>query len=260
MENAKHLVLVHGLCLGAWSWYKLIPLLKSSGHRVTALDLGASGINPKQLNEVSSMSDYVQPLMELMASLPEEEKVILVGHSYGGFGISLAMEKFPKKISASIFVTAFMPNSVSPPAILVEEFFKRNSMEALMDFQFWFDQGTENPPTSAFFGPQYRAANLYPNCKTEDLELAGTLMRPSGLFLADLAKQNLLTEENFGSLDRFFIVSDEDKLLNEDLQRWFIEKSPPKEVKVIEGADHLVPLSKPKELCLYLLEIADKYN
>ncbi|GLT66220.1 hypothetical protein SLA2020_385990 [Shorea laevis] len=219
MEIAKRFVLVHGLCHGAWSWYKTIPLLKSSGHRVTALDLSASGINPKQLNEVSSMSDYVQPLMERMASLPEEEKVILVGHSYGGLGISLAMEKFPKKISAAVFVTALMPNSVSPPATQVQELLKWNPVQTLMDSQLWFDQGTENPPTSLFLGAKYRATNLYQNCKAEDLELAGILMRPSGLFLPDLAKQSLLTEEKFGSVDRVFIICDEDKVSNEELQR-----------------------------------------
>ncbi|EXB63678.1 hypothetical protein L484_027021 [Morus notabilis] len=36
---AKHFVLVHGSCHGGWSWYKLVPLLKSAGHAVTALDL-----------------------------------------------------------------------------------------------------------------------------------------------------------------------------------------------------------------------------
>ncbi|GLT49958.1 hypothetical protein SLA2020_234790 [Shorea laevis] len=35
MEGAKqsHFILVHGVCHGAWSWYKLKPLLESAGHR-----------------------------------------------------------------------------------------------------------------------------------------------------------------------------------------------------------------------------------
>ena len=128
MGTSKHFVLVHGVCLGAWCWYKLVALLKLAGHRVTALDLGASGISPKQLNEIASFSDYLQPLMEFMASLPHGEKVVLVGHSYGGLGISLAMEKFPEKISVAIFVTALMPHQKSPPGALLQEVINQNKL------------------------------------------------------------------------------------------------------------------------------------
>ncbi|KAF2295148.1 hypothetical protein GH714_031702 [Hevea brasiliensis] len=77
METKKHFILVHGSCHGAWCWYKAVPLLKLAGHNVTALDLGSCGVNPKQLDEVSSIYDYVQPLMEVMASLPPDEKIFL---------------------------------------------------------------------------------------------------------------------------------------------------------------------------------------
>ncbi|KAK9036309.1 hypothetical protein V6N11_078315 [Hibiscus sabdariffa] len=116
-----HFVLVHGMCHGAWCWYKVVPLLKSAGHHVTPLDLGAAGISPKQISELDSISDYVQPLMEFMASSPEHEKAILVGHSYGGVIISLAMESFPTKVLAAVYLTAFMPNHHSPLATGVAE-------------------------------------------------------------------------------------------------------------------------------------------
>ena len=120
-EKKNHFVLVHGLCHGAWCWYKLVPLLKSLGHRVTALDLSGSGDDPKRVDQITSFSDYIKPLMEFMESLPQHEKVVLVGHSYGGMGISLAMECFPEKILLAIYVTAFVPNTESPPATLVQE-------------------------------------------------------------------------------------------------------------------------------------------
>ena len=69
-ERKGHFVLVHGACHGAWCWNKVGTLLRSMGHRVTAMDMAASGIHPKQLKEVRSMMDYVQPLMEFMESLP----------------------------------------------------------------------------------------------------------------------------------------------------------------------------------------------
>lgn len=257
--DSKHFVLVHGICHGAWCWFKLATLLKSAGHRVTALDLGSGGINSKRLDEVDSISDWLQPLMDFMASLPQEEQIILVGHSYGGIAISLAMESFPEKISVAVYVSAFMPNLVFPPATLVQEFFERTPKESLLDFHFSFDQGPENPPTWASLGPNYLAANLYQKCQVQDLELAKMLVKPSNSYLQDLAAESLLTEENFGSVSRVFILSEKDEMLKPDLQQWMIENGPPKEVKSLAGADHMAMLSKPNELSLCLQEIAEKY-
>lgn len=58
----KHFVLIHGAGHGAWSWYKLVVQLRSSGHNVTA-----SGIDPKQVKDIPSSSDYFRPLMDFMA-------------------------------------------------------------------------------------------------------------------------------------------------------------------------------------------------
>ncbi|XP_042974765.1 esterase PIR7B-like isoform X2 [Carya illinoinensis] len=121
-SEMKHFVLVHGACHGAWCWYKVASLLKSSGHKVTVLDLAASGIHPKQVHEVKSFSEYIEPLMEFMASPPlMEEKVVLVGHSYGGICISAAMEKFPERISVAVYATAFMPSPDLRESLLQED-------------------------------------------------------------------------------------------------------------------------------------------
>ncbi|RYR34594.1 hypothetical protein Ahy_A10g049549 [Arachis hypogaea] len=110
-KNRKHhFVLVHGSCHGAWSWYKVITLLKSWGHNVTALDLAASGVNQKQALELKSISEYFEPLTKFMASsVGESQRVVLVGHSLGGLAISHAMEHFPHKISVAVFAAALMP-------------------------------------------------------------------------------------------------------------------------------------------------------
>lgn len=93
----------------------------------------------------------------------------------------------------------------------------------------------------------------------QDISLATMLVRPSGLFPEDLSNEAMLSKANFGSVNRVYIVCKEDQQFTEDFQRRIIENSPPKEVKEIEGADHTVMLSKPQELFLCLLEIAEKY-
>jgi len=120
-NDSNHYVLVHGVCHGAWSWYKLKPLLESAGHKVTVLDLAASGINMQNIDDVNTFSQYTQPLLQLLATIPPNQKVILVGHSLGGLNIALAMEQFPEKVAVGIFVTAFVPDTEHNPSYVLEK-------------------------------------------------------------------------------------------------------------------------------------------
>lgn len=92
----------------------------------------------------------------------------------------------------------------------------------------------------------------------QDMELAKILVRPSSLFLKDLKKECLLTERKFGSVKRVFVMCEEDKVMNEEFQRWMIENNPSVvDVISIKDAGHMVMLSKPKELCQCLLQVSD---
>ena len=120
-DEQKHFVLVHGACHGAWCWFKLKPLLEAMGHRVSTFDLLASGTNTKVIQQVHTLYDYIMPLLEFMATLLLEEKVVLVGHSFGGMSISLAMEKFPEKISLAVFLSATMPDYVHKQSYVLDK-------------------------------------------------------------------------------------------------------------------------------------------
>ena len=117
----KHFVLVHGACHGAWCWYKLKPQLESAGHRVTALDLAASGINMKAIQDVHTLYEYTEPLLEFLASLPPNEKVVLVGHSLGGLNLALAMDKYPERVAVGVFLAAFMPDTRHKPSYVLDQ-------------------------------------------------------------------------------------------------------------------------------------------
>ncbi|XP_010921789.2 esterase PIR7B isoform X2 [Elaeis guineensis] len=233
-ERKKHFILVHGMCHGAWCWYKLATLLRSAGQRVTALDLAASGVHPKCLNELRSFSDYYAPLMEAMASIPSGERVVLVGHSYGGYGIALAAEKFPEKVSVAVFVSAAMP-SISAPLSTMDQ---------------------EPRPSDMFYF--YRSRPQLHEGKVVSVMPTG--VRPGIWLQDDPTSGDMVTKENYGSVSRVFISCKEDLCLEEDFQHWMIAESPGVEVKEIEAADHMVMLSKPKELCNLLLEIANNYK
>ncbi|POO02713.1 Methyl esterase [Trema orientale] len=256
-----HFVLVHGAGHGAWCWYKVATLLEYTGHNVTTLDLTASGINPTPVRQINgSVVDYAKPLMDFMASLPATSaKVVLVGHSLGGLSISLAMESFPHKISAAVFVTAYMPGPNLSYLTVSDEVTR--GRDTFLDSQYIYDDGPNNPPTALSFGPIFLASRLYQLSPPEDLVLALSLVRPFPLFNNQelVIKQLRLTKERYGSVRRVFIVCDQDYAIRESVQRWMIERNPPHEVKVINGTDHMVMFTKPLKLFSYLGEIAEKY-
>ncbi|KAJ4827276.1 hypothetical protein Tsubulata_031184 [Turnera subulata] len=235
-KQKHHFVLVHGACHGAWCWYKVATLLKSGGHRVTALDQGACGVNPKQVQDLHSFSDYMEPLMAFLMSLKPEESVILVGHSMGGLSVAISMEKFPQKISAAVFVAAFMPGPDLSYSTARAEYDRR--IDSYMDSTFVLGSGPGKPPTAILFGPDFMATTLYQLSPAEDLELAMSLVRPFPFFRdASLLEENgaLFTKEKYGSVARAYIVCDQDKILEEDLQKWMIENNRPDDVKPLMG-------------------------
>ncbi|XP_047964148.1 salicylic acid-binding protein 2-like [Salvia hispanica] len=252
-KPSVHIVLVHGACHGAWCWYKLKPLLEAAGHRVTALDLAASGIDRRSLEEVRSLAEYSQPLLELMAALPAAEKVVLVGHSLGGMNISLAMEMYPHKIAVAVFIAAYLPGSTPQLSDITQG-------EGWLDTQYLPYGSNENPLTSMLFGPNMLSSKLYNLSSREDLELAKMLVRPSSLFHEDLSKIGaLVTKEGYGSVKMAYVVCTEDKIIPESCQRSQIETNGVDEVKVIQNADHMPMISQPQHLCQSLLEIANTY-
>ncbi|KAK4793616.1 hypothetical protein SAY86_024051 [Trapa natans] len=62
INRPQHFVLVHG----AWSWYKVKPRLEVRGHRVAVLDLTASGVSPRAIEEVFTFREYSQPLLDFL--------------------------------------------------------------------------------------------------------------------------------------------------------------------------------------------------
>ncbi|CAK9186917.1 unnamed protein product [Ilex paraguariensis] len=231
----------------------------SAGHNVTALDLAASGVDPKQVKDVPSISDYFQPLMDFLVSLPSHERVILVGHSLGGLAISHAMERFPEKIFVAVFVSALMPGPTLNISTLNQESFRRQ--ESILDSRYTYDDGPNNPPTTFILGPLFSATNVFQLSPIEDLALAMLLLRPLRLYSdEDMSKVMMMSSKRYGSVDRVFVICDEDKLVKKGFQRWMVEKNPPNEVVEITGSDHMAMMSKPVELSVHLRCIANNYS
>ncbi|CAH2061347.1 unnamed protein product [Thlaspi arvense] len=256
-EKKKRFVLIHGLCHGAWCWYKVKTQLEAAGHCVTAVDLAASGVNMTCLEEIQTLKDYGKPLLEYLSSLCDDEKVILVAHSMGGISAALAADIFPRKIAAVVFLTAFMPDTRNPPAYVFEKFLRSTSREEWLDTVFGRYGTPDCPLEFGLLGPKF-LAKVYQLSPVQDLVLAQMLVRVNPLVTNNLAGTRSFSEEGYGCITRIYIMCGEDLVLSEDYRRWMIKNFAPKEVMEIRDADHMAMFSKPQELCL-LLEIADKY-
>ncbi|MFS7958398.1 putative carboxylesterase [Helianthus anomalus] len=103
-----HFVFIHGAGGGSWCWYKIKCLMYNSGYTVTCIDLKGAGIDLSDPNKILSFDEYNKPLIDFVSSLPDHERVGLVGHSAGGLSVTDASRKFPKKIALAVYVAATM--------------------------------------------------------------------------------------------------------------------------------------------------------
>lgn len=91
-------LLVPGSCFGAWVWDRVIPALTAYGHDVRAMDLpGRDGADV-------SLNDHAEAILAAIKG-----PAVLVGHSAGGFPITLAAAMAPEKVQALIYVAAYIP-------------------------------------------------------------------------------------------------------------------------------------------------------
>lgn len=99
-------ILIHGGFHGAWCWRHVISELECLGHEALALDLpghGARRAEPSTLeNRGAAIVDILQP------------NDVLVGHSGGGFDITLAANAAPDRVGHLIYLAAGLPIEGQP--------------------------------------------------------------------------------------------------------------------------------------------------
>ncbi|KAG8384601.1 hypothetical protein BUALT_Bualt04G0134800 [Buddleja alternifolia] len=251
--ETNHFVLVHGGGFGAWCWYKTIALLEEGGYKVTAVDLTGSGIHSFDTNSITSLSQYVKPLTDVLEKLTDGEKVILVGHDFGGACISYAMELFPSKVSKAIFIAAAMLTNGQSTLDMFTE--KVESNDLMRQAQvFLYANGNKQSPTAIDLDKSLLRDLLFNQSPTKDVALASVSMRP--IPFSPVLEKLSISETNHGSVRRYYIETLEDNAIPVAVQECMINKSPPERVFRLKGADHSPFFSKPQALHKHLVEIS----
>jgi len=94
-------VLVHGGFLGAWCWGRTIAELEQLGHEAIALDMPAHGARRNEPDSVAGRQATI-----LGALQPGD---VLVGHSGGGYDITMAADAATDRVAHCVYLAAGLP-------------------------------------------------------------------------------------------------------------------------------------------------------
>lgn len=107
---AKTFVLVHGAWHGGWCWRRVNDRLVAKGHRVYAPTLTGVADRSHLLSASVNLSTHIVDIANLIR-WEEINDVVLCGHSYGGMVVTGVADQMPKRISALVYLDAFVPES-----------------------------------------------------------------------------------------------------------------------------------------------------
>ncbi|XP_071707714.1 methylesterase 17 [Rutidosis leptorrhynchoides] len=256
-EHKPHFVFIHGIGGGSWCWYKVKCLMYNFGYTATCIDLKGAGIDPSDPNKILSFDDYNKPLIDFLESLPNDEQVILVGHSAGGLSVTDATRKFPNKISLAVYVAATMLKE----GVVTEQDIK-DGVPDLSEFgdvyDLEFGLGSDQPPTSAIIKKEFQHNLLYHMSPPEDSSLAAMLLRPGPVYALQHTR---FKEGNEGveKVPHIYIKTMYDRVMKPEQQDNMIVRWPPSNVYVLES-DHSPNFSSPFVLCGILVKASQSIS
>ncbi|KAF5200153.1 Methylesterase [Thalictrum thalictroides] len=244
-STPQHFVLVHGIGHGAWCWYKIRCLLEKSGYKVSCIDLKSAGIDPSDPDTIFTLEEYNKPLIDFLSTLPENEKIILVGHSAGGVSVTHAVHTYGKKIHLAIYVAATMLRF----GFLTDQDLLDGAPQ-LSEFgdvyDFGFGLGLQQAPTSVIIKKKFQHKIIYQMSPLEDSALASMLLKPGPLRALQSARF-VVEEEDVDQVQRVYIKTMNDHVIKPNQQDAMINKWPPSDIFVLES-DHSPFFSVPSEL------------
>jgi pimeloyl-ACP methyl ester carboxylesterase len=94
-------VLIHGGFHGAWCWSRTIPELERLGHEAIAIDVPGHG---ERRDERSTCADRRDAIVSVL-----QPGDVLVGHSGGGYDITIAADVVPELVSHVVYLAAGLP-------------------------------------------------------------------------------------------------------------------------------------------------------
>ncbi len=99
------IVLIHGAWLGGWVWSRVTPDLRARGHTVFAPTLTGLGEREHLLGPDIDLELHATDVLNLL-EYEDLQRVLLVGHGYGGAVAQRVASVAPERIGRLIFLDA----------------------------------------------------------------------------------------------------------------------------------------------------------
>src|SRR3954463_15270259 len=99
-------MLIPGMCHGAWCFDQLVADVRSAGHRALALTLTGVAERAHLLSGGVNLDTHISDVLAAIAndSAAGDDRLILVGHSYGGMVITGVADRIPDRVDALVFL------------------------------------------------------------------------------------------------------------------------------------------------------------
>ncbi len=101
-------VFVHGAWGGGWDWKKVTSRVEAAGHTAYRPTLTGLGSRAHLATRTTSLSTHITDIVALIES-ESLDKIVLVGHSYGGMVITGVADRIPERIKRLIYIDAVLP-------------------------------------------------------------------------------------------------------------------------------------------------------
>ena len=142
---ARTFVLVHGAWHGGWCWRDVAAILRAKGHRVYTPSLPGLAEHSHLLTTSINLDTHINDVANLFL-WEDIENAVLVGHSYGGWPISGAVEKIGARVSSIVYLDAFLPSNGERGFDTTSAQFQAQLKDAVAKGE----AGRPVPPASAF--------------------------------------------------------------------------------------------------------------
>ena len=226
-------LLIHGASHGAWCWRDVVPRLEELGHSAQAIDLPSHGDDRTPVNEVT-LDLYADRILQAL-DIPR----VVVGHSMGGYPISLVAERHPELVQRLIYLCAYIPKSGHT----------LSEMRKLVERQPLAPAFVRAPDRKSFsFDPTLGEKCFYADCSDDQIAFALERLTPQAIApnetVVDLTSR-------YASVPRNYIRCTQDGAIPYELQVESTKDWPATEVVDMETS-HSPFFSAPAELAAHI--------
>lgn len=223
-----NIVLVHGAWADGSSWSNVIPLLQNKGYNVTAVQI-----------PLTSLADDAAVTRRVLAM--QNGSTILVGHSYGGAVITVAGAN-ASNVVGLVYISAFAPDVGE---VLGELNGRMPAAPGQANFR---------PDAYGFIWIDPKA---FPESFAQDVDpVAARVMAAVQKPLSASIFSEKATQAAWKSKPSWYLVSENDRIINPDLERFMAERIGAKKVVSIPS-DHASLVSHPNEVAKLIMDAAN---